>query len=74
MNDVFKDATPTSTLVIKPQNNAVNLEKLDDKTLQKLTKNDLVELAEERFGIELDRRLTKTKMIEMILADDIHSR
>ena len=74
MNDVFKDATPTSTLVIKPQNNAVNLEKLDDKTLQKLTKNDLVELAEERFGIELDRRFTKTKMIEMILTDDIHSR
>ena len=74
MNDVFKDATPTSTLVIKPQNHKVSIEKLDDKTLQKLTKNDLVELAEERFGIELDRRLTKTKMIEMILTDDIHSR
>ena len=74
MNDIFKDATPTSTLVIKPQNNAVNLEKLDSKNLEKLTKNDLVLLAEERLGIELDRRFTKTKMIEMILADDIHSR
>tara|TARA_B100000963_G_scaffold361781_1_gene399476 strand:- start:653 stop:877 length:225 start_codon:yes stop_codon:yes gene_type:complete len=74
MNDVFKDATPTSTLVIKPQNNIVDIKKLDNKNLQKLTKNDLVELAEEKFGIELDRRFTKNKMIEMILTDDIHSR
>ena len=74
MNDVFKDATPTSTLVIKPQNNIVDIKKLDNKNLQRLTKNDLVELAEEKFGIELDRRFTKNKMIEMILTDDIHSR
>lgn len=74
MSDIFKDATPTSPLVIKPSSNIVNLEKLEKKTLQKLTKNELVELAEEKIGIVLDRRFTKTKMIEMILIDDIHSR
>jgi len=74
MNDIFKDATPTNPLVIKPSSNVVDLEKLDEKNLQKLTKNELVELAEEKIGIELDRRLTKTKMIEMILTNDIHSR
>ena len=74
MNDIFKDATPTNPLVIKPSSNVVDLEKLDEKNLQKLSKNELVELAEEKIGIELDRRLTKTKMIEMILTNDIHSR
>ena len=74
MNERHKDATPTSPLVIKPSSNIVNLEKLEKKTLQKLTKNELVELAEEKIGIVLDRRFTKTKMIEMILIDDIHSR
>ena len=69
MNDVFKDATPTNPLVIKPSSNEVDLEKLEEKTLQKLTKSELVELAEEKIGIVLDRRLTKTKMIEMILVE-----
>ena len=51
MSNIFKDATPTNPLVIKPSSNAVDLEKLEEKTLQKLTKNELVELAEEKIGI-----------------------
>lgn len=69
MNDIFKDATPTNPLVIKPSSSIVDLEKLEEKTLKKLTKNELVELAEEKIGIVLDRRFTKTKMIEMILVE-----
>ena len=37
------------------------------ESLEFLTKNDLVEIAEEEHGLILDRRLTKQKMINAII-------
>tara|TARA_B110000858_G_C17622808_1_gene389786 strand:- start:448 stop:714 length:267 start_codon:yes stop_codon:yes gene_type:complete len=67
----FKDAVETTPLVIsggvltKPYNVTVELE----KSLTKLTKNQLVEHAQSEHGMELDRRLTKQKMIDRILEE-----
>ena len=67
MTDKFKDAIPTSTLVIKPEVTALD-PKLDTKEgLATLTKNELVEFAQEQIGIDLDRRFTKDKMINLII-------
>jgi len=67
MSDKFKDAIPTSTLVIKPEVTASD-PKLDTKQgLATLTKNELVEFAQEQIGIDLDRRFTKDKMIKLII-------
>jgi len=67
----FKDAVETSTLVVSgnvattPYNATVELE----KSLTKLTKNQLVEFAQSEHGMELDRRLTKQSMIDKILEE-----
>ena len=67
----FKDAVETSPLVISgsvmisPYNATVELE----KSLTKLTKNQLVEFAQSEHGMELDRRLTKQSMIDRILEE-----
>ena len=67
----FKDAVETSTLVVSGNvattsyNATVELE----KSLTKLTKNQLVEFAQSEHGMELDRRLTKQSMIDKILEE-----
>ena len=67
----FKDAVETSPLVISgsvtttPYTATVKLE----KSLTKLTKNQLVEFAQSEHGMELDRRLTKQNMIDKILEE-----
>ncbi len=67
--DPFKNAIQTDALVVKP---GLTTYPLDAKqkyieSLDFLTKNDLVEIAEEEHGIVLDRRLTKQKMIDSII-------
>jgi len=66
----FKDAVETSPLVISHVNTAtVDTEEVLEDSLNKLTKNQLVILAQSEHGIELDRRLTKQSMIDKILED-----
>jgi len=66
----FKDAIETSPLVISHVNTAtVDTEEVLEDSLNKLTKNQLVILAQSEHGIELDRRLTKQSMIDKILED-----
>ena len=66
----FKDAVETSPLVISHANTAtVDTEEVLEDSLNKLTKNQLVILAQSEHGIELDRRLTKKNMIDKILED-----
>ena len=67
MSDKFKDATPTSTLVIKPEVTALEPQLDTKEGLATLTKNELVEFAQEQIGIDLDRRFTKDKMIKLII-------
>jgi len=66
----FKDAVATNPLVIN--GNTLQNKSLDsvmEDKLQKRTKNELVDFAQENFGIELDRRLTKQNMINRILEE-----
>ncbi len=66
----FKDAVETSPLVISHVNTAtVDTEEVLEDSLNKLTKNQLVILAQSEHGMELDRRLTKQKMIDRILEE-----
>jgi len=67
----FKDAVATNPLVIN--GNTLQNKSLDsvmEDKLQKRTKNELVDFAQENFGIELDRRLTKQNMINKILEEN----
>ena len=70
LTEPFTDATPTSTLVINGQDHQSNDKeiKLEDK-LKKLTKTELIDFAQEKHGIDLDRRLVKQKMIDRILEE-----
>jgi hypothetical protein len=66
----FKDAVATSPLVVSGdtlQNKSLN--SVMEDTLQERTKNELVDFAQENFGIDLDRRLTKQNMINRILEE-----
>jgi hypothetical protein len=66
----FKDAVETSPLVIRHASTATaDTEEVLEDSLNKLTKNQLVILAQSEHGIELDRRLTKQRMIDKILED-----
>ena len=65
----FKDAIPTDTVVVKP-GKPIDVKQRLAESLEMLTKNDLVELAEEEYGIQLDRRLTKQRMIDQILDEE----
>lgn len=67
--DPFKDAILTDTVIVKP-GKPVDVEQKLAESLEMLTKNDLVELAEEEYGIQLDRRLTKQRMIDQILDEE----
>lgn len=62
----------TETLTVKA--NSVKTKTQDKpkretrKSLEKMTKVQIDDLAKERFGVELDRRKTKTDMIEAFMA------
>lgn len=67
---MFKDAVPTSPLVVSGQvTKNVSLERVIDNKLQNKTKQQLVEFAEEHLGLDLDRRMTKQNMIDKILEE-----
>lgn len=70
MNDKFKDATPTSTLVIKPLNKTIEHNGINEESLKVLTKNEIVLLAQQELGIELDHRLSKQEMITKVVNDN----
>lgn len=68
-----KDATvetvvKTEPLTVKPKKNTAEKPKRETrKSLEKMTKVKIDELALERFGVELDRRKTKEFMIDEFL-------
>lgn len=67
----FKDAVATNPLVINGNTlQSKSLDSVIEDTLHKRTKNELVDFAQENFGIELDRRLTKQNMINRILEEN----
>ena len=67
----FRDAVATNPLVINGNTlQSKSLDSIMEDTLQKRTKNELVDFAQENFGIELDRRLTKQNMINRILEEN----
>jgi hypothetical protein len=54
----------TETLTVKTSNVKVKTKKFKREALEKMTKAQLVELAQETFGLELDRRKTKEFMVD----------
>ena len=71
MDDKFKDAIPTSTLVVKPNTVPANSEKATKEGLQAMTKTKIVEYAQQELGIELDHRLSKQAMISQVVNENI---
>ena len=71
MNDKFKDAIPTSTLVVKPNTVPTDSEKATKEGLQAMTKTKIVEYAQQELGIELDHRLSKQAMISQVVSENI---
>ena len=71
MNDKFKDAIPTSTLVVKPNTVPMDLEKATKEGLQSMTKTKIAEYAQQELGIELDHRLSKQAMISQVVNENI---
>ncbi len=71
MNDKFKDAIPTSTLVVKPTNLENISTDVTRDSLQQLTKSKIIEFAQQELGIELDHRLSKQAMISKVITENI---
>jgi hypothetical protein len=57
----------TETLTVKTSNVEVKTKKFKRETLEKMTKVKIDELAQELFGVEIDRRKTKEFMIDEFL-------
>jgi hypothetical protein len=69
LGEKFKEANATSELVISsgPVNDS---NKIDYKqNLDDMTKQQLIDFAESEIGITIDRRLTKSRMIERIIEE-----
>ena len=71
MNDKFKDAIPTSTLIVKPTNLENISTDVTKDSLQQLTKSKIIEFAQQELGIELDHRLSKQAMISKVINENI---
>ena len=71
MDDKFKDAIPTSTLIVKPNTTPEDLETTTKEVLQSMTKTKIVEYAQQELGIELDHRLSKQAMIDQVIDANI---
>jgi len=70
INDArFKNATPTSELVVTSENKEVAItdDNMSETSLRKLTKNQLEELAKSKLGVDLDKRELKETLIKQIL-------
>ena len=67
LGEKFQDANTTSELVIS---GTVNTGKTEYKqNLDEMTKQQLIEFAESEIGITIDRRLTKSLMIQKIIEE-----
>ena len=65
----IKNAEKVNTVTVKPKKDAADKTKSETrKSLGTLTKLRIDELAAERFGIQLDRRKTKTVLIDEFIA------
>jgi len=65
----IKNAEKITTVTVKPKKPTTQKPKGETKaSLGKMTKKDIDDLAKEKFGVELDRRLTKDKMIVEFIA------
>ena len=71
MNDKFKDAIPTSTLVVKPNTLENQTTDVTNDNLQQMTKTKIIEFAQQELGIELDHRLSKQAMISKVINENI---
>jgi len=67
LGEKFNEANATSELVISGSNNKV--ENDYKQNLDDMTKQQLVEFAESEIGISIDRRLTKSSMIQKIIEE-----
>ncbi len=64
----IKNAEKVKAVTVTPKKTK-SVNKNETKvSLGKMTKKDIDDLAKEKFGIELDRRLTKDKMITAFLS------
>ena len=64
----IKNAEKITTVTVKPKKSKTVTKGETKASLEKMTKKDIDDLAKEKFGVELDRRLTKDKMIVAYLA------
>ena len=65
----IKNAEQVNTVTVKPKKDTADKTKSETrKSLGTLTKLRIDELAAERFGIQLDRRKTKTVLIDEFIA------
>jgi hypothetical protein len=62
----MKKETSTSPLIITPRKQK-NVELYSHDDLANITKHAIIELALEKFGVELDMKLSKTKLIETFI-------
>jgi len=65
---IEKASVKTNPVTVKHKNHTTQSHKRETrKSLEKMTKVKIDELAQERFGVELDRRRTKEIMIDEFL-------
>ena len=63
----IENAEPVKPVTVKAKKSAPKTKRETRKSLEKMTKLQIDELALERFGVELDRRKTKSDMIEAFM-------
>ena len=64
----IKKAEKVTTVTVTPKKTKTVAKGETKASLGKMTKKDIDDLAKEQFGVELDRRLTKDKMITAFLS------
>ena len=64
----IKNAEKVTTVTVTPKKTKTVTKGETKASLGKMTKKDIDDLAKEKFGVELDRRLTKDKMITAFLS------
>ena len=64
----IKNAEKVTTVTVTPKKTKTVTKGETKASLEKMTKKDIDDLAKEKFGVELDRRLTKDKMITAFLS------
>ena len=64
----IKNAEKVTTVTVTPKKTKTVTKGETKASLGKMTKEDIDNLAKEQFGVELDRRLTKDKMVTAFLS------